>query len=540
MSSDKRMIEIFPEEQHIPTFCRPPAAEDQREYLVDGLFRVWDGPLQEIYSPLPLRRGRELLPRLLGRAPQLDRVSALAALDAAGTAFDEGRGRWPTCGSAERLRALRDLRAGLVARRDEILTLLMWEVGKSLAEAAGEFDRTLSYFDETCADLQRRARDSATLVAREGIAARFGRAPLGVTLCLGPFNYPLNETFATLLPALAMGNTVVLKPPKIGVLLFRPLLGLFREIFPPGVVNVIYGEGDELLPSLLETGRVDVLAFIGSGSVAQKLVRAHPRPLRLTAVLGMGAKNAAVVLPGADLDRAVRECLLGSLAFNGQRCTALKILFVHRSLAETFIGKFLEAMARIRQGMPWEKGLWITPLAEPERPAYLHELLTDATAQGARICNSDGGVTTGSFFAPALIYPVTPAMRLFHEEQFGPLVPVVPVDDFAPVDTFLQDSDYAQQISLFSNDPAELAPLIDALTNRVARVNLNCKCQRGPDSFPFTGCKDSAVGTLAVSEALDVFSRPTLVAQRDGRDDRQLLDTLAKDGRSRFLAQEER
>ncbi|MDO3377895.1 aldehyde dehydrogenase family protein [Geoalkalibacter halelectricus] len=530
------MVDIFPEEARIPGFCRPPAAEDQREFLVGGLFRIWDGPLQDIYSPLPIRQGAQLRPRLLGRVPRLDQKTALGALDAACAAFDQGHGPWPTLGPARRMQALRDLRAGLSAHRQSLVSLLMWEVGKSLAEAEAEFDRTLSYFDETFADLHRRARDSARVEAREGIAARLGRAPLGVTLCLGPFNYPLNETFATLLPALAMGNTVVLKPPKIGVLVFRPLLGLFREIFPPGVVNVIYGEGDEILAPLMATGKIDVLAFIGSDKTAERLLRAHPRPLRLTPVLGMGAKNAAVILPGADLSRAVRECLLGSLAFNGQRCTALKILFVHQSRVEEFLKHFGAALARIRQGMPWEKGVWITPLAEPERPAYLHELLTDATARGARVLNPEGGLTTAGFFAPALLYPVTPAMRLFHEEQFGPLVPVAPFTDLAQVEDFLRNSDYAQQISLFSSDPAELAPLIDALTNRVARVNLNCKCQRGPDSFPFTGRKDSAVGTLAVSEALDAFSHPTLVAQRDGRDDRHLLDALSNDGRSRFLS----
>lgn len=528
-------IEIFPEEQDLPVFCPAPRAEDQREYLAGGRLRVWDGPLQEVFSPLPVRRAGQLRPRLLGRVPRLDWAAAVDALDAACAAFDAGRGIWPTLGSAARRQVLQALRAGLAERRGEIVPLLLWEVGKSLAEAEAEFDRTLHYFDETLADLERRRAEEGALLSAEGIAARRGRAPLGVVLCLGPFNYPLNETFATLLPALAMGNTVLLKPPRIGVLLFRPLLGLFREVLPPGVVNVIYGEGEELLEPLMATGRIDVLAFIGSGAVAQRLLRAHPRPLRLTPVLGLGAKNAAVVLPGADLERAVRECLLGSLAFNGQRCTALKILFVHESLIEAFLEQFLVALSRIRQGVPWEKGVWITPLAEPERPAYLRALLDDALALGARVLNPGGGTCVGSFFRPALVAPVTPAMRLYREEQFGPLVPVAPFADFCAIDDFLRDSDYAQQISLFGRDEGELAPLIDGLVNRVARVNLNCKCQRGPDCLPFTGRKDSAVGTLAVGEALDAFSFPALVTVRDGREDRALLDALGGDGRSNFL-----
>lgn len=527
---------IFPEEHEIPAYCRPPTAEDQREYLVGGYLRVWDGPLQEVYSPLPLRRGALLLPRLLGRVPLLDPVCAEEALSAACRAYDQGRGRWPTCGTQERLRLLRQFREGLSARRREIVLLLVWEVGKSLAEAEGEFDRTLSYLDDTCAALATQETGVGTPSMREGIVARLGRAPKGVVLCLGPFNYPLNETFATLIPALAMGNTLVVKPPKIGVLLFRPLLRLFREIFPPGVVNIIYGESEVLLKPLMASGQVDVLAFIGSAAAAQELLRAHPRPLRLTPVLGLGAKNAAVVFADADLERAARECLLGSLAFNGQRCTALKLLFVHRSRLEDFLHLFGQLLARIRQGMPWEKGVWITPLAEPSRPAYLLELLEDAVDKGARILNDGGGSLLGSFFRPALLSPVNAHMRLFHEEQFGPLVPVVPFDDFSTIEDFLQDSDYAQQISLFSRDPKTLAPLIDALVNRVARVNINCKCQRGPDHFPFTGRKDSAVGTLAVNDALAIFSQPALVALRDGRDERHLLEALAAQGSSAFLA----
>lgn len=530
---------IFPEEHEIPAHCRPPAAEDQREYLVGGYLRVWDGPLQEIYSPLPLRRGAQLPPRLLGRVPLLDPERAEEALHAACLAYDQGRGHWPTCGTQERLRLLRQFREGLNARRREIVLLLVWEIGKSLAEAEGEFDRTLSYLDDTCAALATQETGEATPSVREGIVARLGRAPKGVVLCLGPFNYPLNETFATLIPALAMGNTLVVKPPKIGVLLFRPLLRLFREIFPPGVVNVIYGESEMLLKPLMASGQVDVLAFIGSAAVAQELLRVHPRPLRLTPVLGLGAKNAAIVFADADLERAARECLLGSLAFNGQRCTALKLLFVHRSRVEDFLHLFGQLLARIRQGMPWEKGVWITPLAEPARPAYLLELLEDAVAKGARIRNDGGGSLLGSFFRPALLSPVNAQMRLFHEEQFGPLVPVVPFEDFSAIEDFLQDSDYAQQISLFSREPKTLAPLMDALVNRVARVNINCKCQRGPDHFPFTGRKDSAVGTLAVHEALDIFSQPTLVALRDGREERSLLEALAREGSSTFLTRRE-
>jgi acyl-CoA reductase-like NAD-dependent aldehyde dehydrogenase len=146
---------------------------------------------------------------------------------------------------------------------------------------------------------------------------------------MGPFNYPMNETFTTLIPALIMGNTAVFKPPKLGTLLFYPMLEAFRDAFPPGVVNTVYGPGDEVIPPIMESGKVDVLAFIGSSKVADKLKKYHPKTNRLRGVLGLDAKNAAIILPDADLELTVQECLLGTLSFNGQRCTALKMLLVH-------------------------------------------------------------------------------------------------------------------------------------------------------------------------------------------------------------------
>jgi glyceraldehyde-3-phosphate dehydrogenase (NADP+) len=334
-----------------------------------------------------------------------------------------------------------------------------------------------------------------------------------------------------------MGNTVVLKPPRHGVLLFRPLLALWRDLLPPGVVNVIYGEGDEVLLPLMRSGDVDALAFIGSPKVGQALMQAHPRPLRLKTVMGLGAKNAAVVLPGADLEQAARECLLGALAFNGQRCTALKILFVHRDEVSRFIDLFVRGLRSVRWGMPWQQGVWLTPLIEPHRPDYLRELLADALRQGAQILNPDGGAGSGPWFPPTVVYPVTSAMRLWREEQFGPLVPIVSFYRWTEVEDYLDQCDYAQQISLFARNAAQLEPLVDPLVNQVGRVNLNCKCQRGPDNLPFGGRKDSAVETLSAREVLTSLSLPVVVAARDSAESRRLMESLSASDRCRFFSQ---
>ena len=259
--------------------------------------------------------------------------------------------------------------------------------------------------------------------------AQIRRVPLGVSLCMGPYNYPLNETFTTLIPALIMGNTVVFKPAKYGVLLIRPLIEAFRDSFPAGVINIIYGRGRETVGALMETGKIDVFAFIGTNKGANELKKLHPKSHRLKAILGLDAKNPAIVLPDADIDNAVSECIMGSLSFNGQRCTALKILFVHKSILDEFIDKFTQEVSKLKPGMPWEPGVSLTPLPEPGKVEFLRDLVEDAKKHGASVVNENGGESFQTFFYPAVLYPVNDKMKIYAEEQFGPVVPIVPFDD---------------------------------------------------------------------------------------------------------------
>ena len=144
--------------------------------------------------------------------------------------------------------------------------------------------------------------------------AQIRRVPIGVSLCMGPYNYPLNETFSTLIPALIMGNTVVFKPAKYGVLLIRPLIEAFANSFPPGVINIIYGRGRETVGALMVTGIIDVFAFIGTNKGANELKKLHPKLHRLKAILGLDAKNPRC-LARCGPDNAVSECITGALSF---------------------------------------------------------------------------------------------------------------------------------------------------------------------------------------------------------------------------------
>ncbi|WP_306579502.1 NADP-dependent glyceraldehyde-3-phosphate dehydrogenase [Pseudomonas sp.] len=532
---DRLLDSLFPNADSIPQIWRLEAPLEQRDYLVNGELRRWDGPLATVRSPVWLKEGGEERQVVLGSAPLLDADTALTALDAAVQAYDKGRGAWPNMRVAERIQHVETFLARMREQRQAVVKLLMWEIGKNLKDSEKEFDRTCDYIVDTINALKDLDRRSSRFELEQGTLGQIRRAPLGVALCMGPYNYPLNETFTTLIPALIMGNTVVFKPAKFGVLLIRPLLEAFRDSFPPGVINVIYGRGRETVSALMASGNVDVFAFIGTHKAASDLKKLHPRPHRLRAALGLDAKNPGIVLPQVDLDNAVEEAVTGALSFNGQRCTALKILFVHEDVVDAFLDKFQRKLAALKPGMPWEPGVALTPLPEPGKVDYLDGLVADATAKGARVLNEGGGQSRGSFFYPALLYPVNHEMRVYHEEQFGPLVPVVPYRDLQTVIDYVLDSDYGQQLSLFGNDPATIGSLVDTFANQVGRININAQCQRGPDTYPFNGRKNSAEGTLSVHDALRVFSIRTLVATRFQDANKELISEIIRNRQSSFL-----
>jgi glyceraldehyde-3-phosphate dehydrogenase (NADP+) len=536
MDTSLKTDSLFPAEDAVPAAFRIDRPLEQREYLVGGEIRRWEGPCEEVHSPVCIATETELEAKRIGSYPLLTEEEALAALEAACRAYDHGRGDWPTMAVEERIRHLEDFAYRMKEQREAVVSLLMWEIGKSLEDSRKEFDRTADYILGTIDALKDLDRTGSRFVMDQGVIGQIRRAPMGVVLCMGPFNYPLNETFATLIPALIMGNAVIFKPPKHGVLLHRPLLEAFRDSFPPGVVNTVYGEGSTVVGPLMQSGKIDVLAFIGTSRVADLLKKQHPRPHRLRCVLGLEAKNPAIILPDADLDLTVRECVLGALSYNGQRCTALKMLFVHQTVAGEFLEKLCRAVEELKGGMPWEEGVRITPLPEAGKTAYLSGLIEDARGQGATVRNRAGGRVQGTFMVPAVLYPVTAGMRVFREEQFGPVIPVVSYEDIEEPLHYVTESDYGQQVSIFGTDPDRIGALIDPLVNQVCRVNINSQCQRGPDTFPFTGRKDSAEGTLSVSDALRVFSIRTLVAAKGTDLNKRIITAVTRGRKSRFLS----
>lgn len=277
---------------------------DATRYLINGEIRKWDGHADAIYSPILDEKGEKIQ---IGRYAMLSDKVAMEALHAAHKAFDRGSGRWPTMSTRERIQCVLNFMKGLKDHKAEIVNLLMWEICKVLRsfalcvcglsltcslrcllqkkeDAIKEVDRTIDYVNDTIKELKNMENRSSQFTIDSGVIAQIRRVPLGVALCLGPFNYPFNETYTNLIPALLMGNTVVLKTPRTGCLCHTPTLELFQSCFPAGVVNIIHGAGRDTLPPLMDSGLVDVFAFIGTSKAAVELQKVHPHPNRCDSI----------------------------------------------------------------------------------------------------------------------------------------------------------------------------------------------------------------------------------------------------------------
>ena len=366
----------------------------------------------------------------IGKMPQLNAEESVAVLNQAVKAWDGGSGVWPQMTDAARIIAIERVVAKLALSRQKMVDALMLEIGKSRKDAESEFDRTIVFIKEAITEIKsgylqenRKIGDVLALVKRSAI---------GVVLALGPANYPLNELYAMAIPALLTGNVVVVKIPAVGGLVHLLTVEAFNEELPPHTLNFVSGGGRASCPSMMATGMVDGLAFIGSSNAADSLIRSHPAPHRLKVFSQLEAKNYGVFLPSLFssqneelLKASVDAAVSGSLSYNGQRCTALKLLLVPREAAEKFVQLFVAAVDKLTVGLPWDEAVNITPLPLSKNVEYMQELILDGEEQGAKVVNLKGGeVLGGTLMNPAVLFPIAHGAKLWEVEQFGPVVPI--------------------------------------------------------------------------------------------------------------------
>jgi aldehyde dehydrogenase (NAD+) len=386
----------------------------------NGLFigGAWHAGATEIEN-----RNPSDLSDLIGQYAQADAAQLDAALDAARAA----QPLWQAAGIQKRHDVLMAIGTELMARADEIGSLLSREEGKPLAEGRGEVYRAGQFFTYFAAETLRNQGDLAESV-RPGVEIDVRREPVGVVAIISPWNFPVATPAWKIAPALAFGNAVVWKPanqtPASAVALTEIIA---RQDLPAGTFNLVMGAGAGIGQRLAESDRVDAISFTGSVPVGRRIAAAAIANMTRMQ-MEMGSKNPMLVMDDADLDLAVAHAAGAAFGGTGQKCTAASRLIVHEAIHDAFVEKLVAAARALRVGHALEEGTQIGPVVSEEQLAQNLDYIETGKAEGAELlCGGDRPAqpTEGHYMAPAVFAGTTNAMRINREEMFAPITCVI-------------------------------------------------------------------------------------------------------------------
>lgn len=421
------------------------------------------------------------------------------AVDAALTAFPV----WKNMPANERAAALHEVAAKIRTHREELIRLLTIEEGKPIPEN----DEELWWVEDTFDYYAELARHERGRVLPPGEAGQFNfvlKEPYGVVGCIVPWNYPLMLLAWKMAPALAAGNTVVIKPSELTPLSTLRLIELACDHLPPGVVNVVTGYGPEVGEPLVLHPEVPVIAFTGSLAVGQHIARLAA-PLIKKMHLELGGKDPMVIAPDAPLDFAVRALAYAALINTGQVCTSTERVYVHESMYPQFAERLASFVDNLRLGNGLDAGVDIGPMIRNRFRENVESQLKDAAAQGANILiggRRPKNLERGFFLKPAVVTNVNHSMRLMKEETFGPVIPLMPYGDFDEAIRLANDCQFGLGASLMSNDAKLVKRFFEGV--RAGTIWINDPLT---DNFagPFGGMKMSGLGRELGQEGIDEY-----------------------------------
>lgn len=427
-----------------------------------------------------------------------------AALDAARRAFDSGP--WPRMSAQQRAGHLHALADAIEAHAEELARLDTTDMGKPITQSAGkDAPRAVQNF-RFFADYAALATDEAFPMP-DGHHAYSRHHPAGVTVAISPWNYPLMLATWKVAPALAFGNTVVLKPAEQAPVSSARLAELALEAgLPPGVLNVVHGFGpDDVGQWLTEDPRVDRITFTGESNTGRAIARAAAGGL-VPVSLELGGKGANVVFADADQEQAVDWSLKAIFTNAGQVCLAGSRLYVQRSVYEDFLAEFVDRAEAMRLGDPFDSDTDIGPLSSEEHYRKVTSYLDLVQGEkGKMLC---GGPTHGWWIKPTVIVDAEPEGRICSEEIFGPVVTVAPFDTEEEAITAANNTRYGLNAMVFTEN-LRRAHRVSAALN-AGTVWVNCFFVRDFRA-PFGGVGDSGIGREGGAYSREFFTEPKTV-----------------------------
>jgi aldehyde dehydrogenase (NAD+) len=441
----------------------------------------------------PLEQAPNLNPSDLdtpvGNYARGDAEQVRQAVQAARAAFPAWSGRSPQ----DRADVLERAGLLLLQRKDELGRLLSSEEGKTLAEGVGEVARAGQILKFFSGEALRLSGERLASV-RVGVDVEITREPVGVFGLITPWNFPIAIPAWKAAPALAYGNTVVLKPADMTPGSAWALAEILHEAgVPPGVFNLIMGSGRTVGDALVTDPGVDGISFTGSVPTG-RAIAAKCAGLGKRVQCEMGGKNPLVVLDDAELDKAVAAALNGAFFSTGQRCTASSRLIVTEGVHDRFVAALSEAMAALKVGHALDPATQIGPVADENQFRKDLEYIEAAAGEGGRVTGGRAleRETRGLFLEPALITETTPAMRINREEVFGPVASVIRVRDYDEALHVANDTEFGLSAGICTTSLAKARHFLRHSEAGMVMVNLPTA---GVDPHvPFGGRKASSFG----------------------------------------------
>ncbi len=438
---------------------------------------------------------------VIGHYAQASADQLEQALDAARAA----QAAWAAYGIERKYNVLMSIGSEMMARAEELGTLLSREEGKPLAEGKGEVYRAGQFFTYYAAETLRQIGENADSV-RDGIEVDVRREPVGVVAIISPWNFPTATASWKIAPALCYGNAVIWKPANVTPASAVALTEIIaKQDIPPGLFNLVMGAGRDVGQRLVESPKVNAISFTGSVPVGKRIATAAIQ--NLTKVqMEMGSKNALAVMDDADLDLAAALAAGGAFGGSGQKCTASSRLIVHAAVHDAFVEKLIAATKALKVGHALEAGTQIGPVVSEDQLQGNLGYVDLGKSEGAELVCGGTRVempTEGYYMTPGVFLGTTNAMRINREEMFAPLAAVIKVDSYDEALGVVNDTNFGLTSGIVTTSLARATHFRRNARTGVVTVNLPTA---GTDyHVPFGGRGDSSYGPREQGKAAAEF-----------------------------------
>lgn len=397
------------------------------------------------------------------------------------------------------------------SRHEQFARTIAAEAGKALKFARLEVDRGISTFIIAAEEAKRLHGEVIPLdavPAGEGFFGFWTRRPVGIVAAISPFNFPLNLVAHKLAPALAAGNSVVLKPASTTPITAALLCQALAEAgLPAGAVNLVVGSGSSVGKWLVEDSRVSKVTFTGSPEVGRQILGTAGIK---KVTLELGNTSPVIIAPDADIAFAAKRCAIGAFYNSGQVCISVQRIYSQKSVYEPFVEQFSQATQKMVVGDPLDERVDVGPMIDLGEAERIEQWVTEAVSNGAHTVT--GGKRDGSIYYPTILTEVQPQMRVVAEEAFAPVASVIAYDDFEESLRQANSSPYGLQVSVFTKDVGRVFQAIRQLD--FGGVIINDTPAFRADHMPYGGNRQSGLGREGVRYAMEEMTNMQMVAIR--------------------------